>query len=219
MKLNTKVKSIRNLQLKLLNELKQSLNEYIMDDNLIIIAFDNIINSSGLLLLTINYHLNRSYYTLVLLLEMTCYVNVATFTRYYYNYDMRIIILCYVIGIFGVLTYLVRPYTQTIDYYLEISGRFVAIFVGLGSVYAAKMAPLAILNAAKTPLYDIITEINYLFAHININEALNYFILDIFITLLFFFYIFQMFRFLGESVLKLFFISRKFIAFILSSNF
>lgn len=206
LKLRAKALSVKFLEKKILDELRRARELFVLDDQLTIAAFDCTVNSAGLFLLVCQYDWNKMKWSLAIWVEMTLCVIIATLLRYYEVWQVRSMVLCSITGFFGVLTILVRPYTEDLDFWLDMFGRSLVIFCTLSTIFVFDRVPDSNFGPISNPIRDLNSEFSSLrhpaSGASNSNSTSSgdiflYFLLDVCMSLFFYAYLVYMLNVLG----------------------
>lgn len=166
-----------------------------MDDQLTIIALDATIASSGLFMLVCPYRWEVMGWTMILFIEMTIYVILAIWTRYYALWEIRVAVLCATMLLSSVITFLMKPFTEEIDNWLEVAGRGLVLFIGIGLLIVSPLAPTDE-GDLTTPLYNLKTDATTL-ESIDVKTHIDYYLIDILMVFYFYSFLFYSLRIIG----------------------
>ena len=168
-------------------ELRSSKLNFVTEHELFISSvFDYTIDSAGLSVLIIAYDYHRMYWFLVVLLELLIFAIVGAVTNMYVSWSTRNIIFISINIFFWIASYLMNPYTEDLDRWLEYSGRIMIIFISAGIIVTSDITPdsVASINAY---MYKPWINVDYL---LSVWRNLGiYQIIDIFMVLYMYLYI------------------------------
>eukprot|EP00981_Chlorochromonas_danica_P015900 scaffold14726_cov186-Ochromonas_danica.AAC.2 len=148
--LASKTNLLHRMQNHVLTELRFSKRYFISEHELIITALDYTMDSAGMMTICMPYSYDRMYWFQIILLELLTYVLVGAFLKQYSKWSDRNLAIFGVSVFFGWITYLVNPYTEELDRWLDFAGRFMIGLIAIGLVINGQIAPD---NLERTTIY------------------------------------------------------------------
>lgn len=154
--------AIEMLTERITQELRLARSEFTADHSLAISVFDRVIDTSGLFMLISQYHYHRLGWSIALWFEMTIYAVVAALGNYHADWQSRIQYLLVINVVFGVLTYVVKPYTEDCDRWFDFSGRVMVVGTAAGILFCYANTPLGANDAVVSKMYDPESSLQYI---------------------------------------------------------
>jgi Ran GTPase-activating protein (RanGAP) involved in mRNA processing and transport len=194
MKIDSRIRSLYFMNQRIIEELRLARREFVLDDELTIVAMDSTITASGLFMLICQYRYETLYYSIIILLEMTAFAIIGSWCKLYTAWDVRVYILSVLLLMFWLLSVCLRPYTEEVDGWFDLFGRLIIAAIGIGSI----------IIDSKYPSFSFPSDSSskYIITHYTDLAPLTYLIFDIFFCLAFYIYIVSVFRLIGffESI-------------------
>ena len=187
--------NIEMLTDRITSELRRARIEFTADHALAITVFDRVVDTSGLFMLISQYHYHRLGWTIALWFEMSAYAVVAAISNYYADWQTRIQYLLAINLIFGVLTYLVTPFSEESDQWFDFSGRIMVIGTAAGILFCHQNTPLGANDAVVSKMYDAQASLPYLTATTSLVSMTG--LVDVIITLYMYIYAVYILHFIG----------------------
>ena len=193
--------SIQRLDRQMISKLQEALKEFLTDHELTVTLFDFTVDSSGLLLLICPYRYQRTYWFLVIILELYIYAIICGILNYYGTFVSRIIVCEFINFMFFVVTYFSQPYSLRQDIILDSCGRILVCFVGIILLICQNIQQPVTPNGAhiqhnNIPLYDPPKAYSFFFS-LDYSKSVTYLVLDAFIVIYMYVYIFYIIQQLG----------------------
>lgn len=151
--IHSKFRLLTRLQVHIVAELRNSKVNYISDHDLLLSVLDTTVDSAGMCTLIIPYNYTRLHWFMVVFLEITCYAVLGASLTLYGDFIIRNVVFIVVNCVFGIVTYLANPYTETTDKWLDFVGRLLIFAVLLGTILCAQMRPHAT-DGVPVSLYE-----------------------------------------------------------------
>lgn len=160
--IESKFRKMRQLQKRIIDEIRISRTLFTSDHALTITCFDTVIDSSGIFTLVCQYRWHSMYWTMVLFTEMTMYTFVCAYSGLNAYWIDRISYVMYINLAFGVLTYFVKPFTDDVDRWIDFFARMLINVFCLGITYYDEQVPKGTNDAIAARMYSPFDSLPYL---------------------------------------------------------
>lgn len=178
--------------------------ELVSDHNLVIVIFDYTLDNAGLIFLTCPYKYEKTYYLLIVLVELVIYGVLGTLLNFYVSPYDRIIVFLVINLVFLIVMYYYAPYNNKMDITLDILGRVLMFIVGIGQLISqilvqptinnnSEIKPIRLNSNNNIPLYNP-TKAYHFFTTLNYSHAGVYLIIDVLMVVVFYVYIIFLFK-------------------------
>lgn len=192
--LQSKTKLIFRMKDHTLAELRYAKRYFISEHELVISALDYVLDTGGMMTLCVPYDYDRMYWFLVVLLELVLYVLVGALMKQTATWSDRNLAFLGIDVFFGFLTYFANPYTESMDKWLDFSGRTMIFVICLGLVVNAQLNSDAN-SAVSTYMYTPWKNISYLTDVVGLTSI--YVFIDVAMVVYFYSYIVYVMSILG----------------------
>lgn len=190
MKVFSKETALHDLRVRLVHELRKARTEFVADHQLTITVFDSTMDTSGLFTLICQYDWHRLRFTFMLWIELTMVVLLAAPANYFLTWQMRMEVLGAVNVLFIMLTYLLCPYTELADRWIDFIGRVVVLIVCVGLLFCDTLIPPSSVSvsSSSTARYAPWHSFSYV-SHVNPATAGLYLLTDLIMVLAVYLYV------------------------------
>jgi Ran GTPase-activating protein (RanGAP) involved in mRNA processing and transport len=152
--LPAKTRRLYHMRQHVINELRLSKEYFIADHELIISFCDYTLDSSALMTLLVPFKYEYLWWYIIVLIEMTAYpVFAATLRDYDVSWQTRNYLFLMINILFGLITFIVQPFTEELDRWLEFSGRLVIGMIAVGLPWYYSLAK-NVIRSHETLLYE-----------------------------------------------------------------
>ena len=103
-----------------------------------ITVLDSILDSSGLLIISSSFRWRRSYYILIVLLEMAILSIISPLLSYFFDWNRKLDIILAIVSSFSMITYFSDPFVDMESRWFDHLGRTMVIFVITGLIASSK---------------------------------------------------------------------------------
>jgi hypothetical protein len=193
--IESKHKLLQRFSHHILLELRRAKTLYINDHDLLLSIFDRVLDSGGLFTLLLPYNYYRLYWFFIIYLEITIYGILGGILNIAVDWITKCYIFIIINIIFGIITYIYNPFTEEKDKWIDFLGRILITIIIYGTIICSNLTINAT-NYAPHSLYEPWNSFDYLM-NISKQTVTLYLIIDIFMVLLFYFYIIYILYMIG----------------------
>lgn len=136
LKPKAKNKSIQHLKNRITSEFNKAKREFITDHALSITIFDSVIDTSGLIFMLCAFNWNNVHFFMVIVSEWIVVLITMAICNQSEEWHYRFYYVMIITIIYGVITYIVRPYDVPLDRWLDFWGRLMILVICFGILYS-----------------------------------------------------------------------------------
>ena len=194
--IKAKSSSILKLKKRIKNETARAKDEYVTDHILAITVLDRTIDTSGLAMLMFAFRWERLEFLIVTMSEMAMYAISAAIFNYFADWQSRLQYFIAINAFYGIITYILDPYVDYVDRWLDFWSRCLVIVFCVAAIYIYSIAPKEIVDKVPVALYEPMKSFSYI-TSLNILNMEFYLFIDILVVLAFYIYIIYILNLVG----------------------